>query len=169
MNTFITIPKRSLHCSHGGERLCSGMEYYSLLTYDERQQMLRQDFCVACWQEFMSSLSLENKNHGYWKSRVETKLAATPSLNKVEQALVLLRELSHSSSVNEGEIFILALFLERAKRLILRQEFEKEGEVYVLYEIQRQNEFITIKKVELSAIEIQCIQQTLLQKFKLTS
>lgn len=161
----IDIPKRSSHCIKGGERLIPGMDYYSLLLDEETQKMVRQDFCPTCWQQAVTQGDL-TKNRGHWQSRVDAKheKGSAQSLNKIEKALSILKESQAMSERNDAEIFVLALYLARARQLILRKEMKDKGSYYNLYEIANQDEFLTIKKVDLSGLEINTIQQSLSKK-----
>ncbi|WP_068468126.1 hypothetical protein [Candidatus Protochlamydia phocaeensis] len=157
----IDIPKRSQSCSEKGERLLPGMEYYSLLRENDNGQISRQDFCVACWEQFSSQQDLSNSS-GYWKSKIEPKKAAPSS--RSEKALTLLKSLLGQAAQHEEEIFVLIIFLSHARRLALRQEFESEGATWGLYEILQHEEFIRAKILPISQIEIVRIQQAIAEK-----
>ena len=176
MNSLVQlhIPKRQKQCADQGEPLLPGMEIYSLLldSGDERQ-LARRDFCSACWSAKRLEASARPDSRGYWKSKIEVKKAIEGS-SRIDRAITLLKELLRSlefekgESVNEqqfldkeGEVFVLSLFLARAKALALRQEFEKNGLSYQLFEILRNEEFITVKVVRLSHLEIDRLQKSL--------
>lgn len=161
----IEIPRRSVSCFKGGERLLPGMEYYSFLMQDENQKFIRRDFCLACWQQFMKEVDVK-QGHGYWKSRIENKKESSSSSgqSKTAKALILFKTLLQEVNRNEAEIFILALLLARARRLILRRELEQEGQLYALYEVAHQETFFMIKKIEVSQLETAVIQQSLAKK-----
>jgi hypothetical protein len=161
----IEIPKRNSSCFKGGERLVPGMEYYSLLSHDESQHTIRCDFCLSCWQQFSVEADL-TKSHVYWRSHIEVKKesVAKQEKSKMARALTLLKSFLQEVNKNEAEIFVLALFLAYARRLILRQEIEREDSLYSLYEVAHQDEFLLIKKIELSQLEIADIQHSLSEK-----
>jgi hypothetical protein len=158
----IEIPRRNSSCFKGGECLNSGMEYYSLLSHHDEQAVKRCDFCVSCWQKFSEEADL-TKGVVYWKSRIEIKKDAevTQEQSKMGKALSLLRTLLQEQHQQEEEIFVLALFLAHARRLILRKEFEKEGMSYSVYEVANQEDWLMIKKVDLSHLETSVIQKSL--------
>jgi hypothetical protein len=157
----LEIPKRSAQCAHQGERLLPGMEIYSLLVEEETtQKIARRDFCSTCWKEAGKSQGEQPTARGYWKSKIEKRKAAEGS-SRVERALILLRQLQLSPEPQEAEIFVLCLFLSHARQLALRQEFQKEGVSYYLYEILRKEEFLTVKVVNLSQIQIETLQKSL--------
>ena len=155
----LEIPKRQSHCFHQGERLSPGMEIYSLLLEDPSQTVCRRDFCSLCWSSIQIEREFPN-NRGYWKSKIESKKSIKSS-NRIERALTLLREKLNAAENNEAELFVLCLFLSHARQLTLRQEFQKDGETYQLYEILRQEEFVTVKVLVLSEAQIEAIQKSL--------
>ena len=159
----IDIPKRNPSCCGKGECFLPGMEYYSLLHEDEQSNLQRKDFCVTCWSlaGFKEQFS---QPKGYWKSKIEHKKEASSS-SKMEKALNLLKELLHSQA-HANEAFVLAMFLAHARRLILRQELEREGMKFQLYEVLRHEEFVTVKVVPLTDLEVASIQKSLADKLK---
>lgn len=160
----LEIPKRSLSCCHKGEKFLPGTDYFSLIQEDEKQKIKRQDFCAACWQELILAHSETPSFRGYyWKSKIEKKNAATPS-SRTERALKLFKSLIIEASPPEEELFVLVLLLAHLRRLVCRKEIEEEGVRYGLYEILNQDEFVKIKHVDLSTLEIEKIQQALAAK-----
>ncbi len=160
----LEIPKRSIHCFHKGERLLPGMEIYSLLLDDDVKGLSRRDFCSACWTQVqIEENQLETR--GYWKSKIERK-KPTADTSRIGRALVLLKELQQAPEPQEAEVFVLCLFLSHARQLALRQEFQKDGVNYHLYEILRQEEYLTIKALNLSQLQIETIQHSLAAKLK---
>lgn len=160
MNTFfqLTIPKRHTHCCNKGERIEPGMEYCSLLSEEDDKEIIRQDYCLPCWKEVSSQVDL-NKNFTFWQSKTNLKIALPNSKNKVTRAVSLLKQLINQSEPHDSEIFILALYLARARQLYLRKEFEENGSIYHLYELVEYDEFITVKKVLLTALEAPFLQK----------
>jgi hypothetical protein len=159
----IEIPKRNLLCCDKGERLLPGMEYFSLLL-EEDEKMTRKDFCLTCWNQGSLKNSFSN-NRGYWKSKIEIKKEINPS-SRIDRATLLLKNLMENQKENENELFVLVMFLAHARRLALRQELEHEGEKFGLYEILKHEEFVTVKIIPLSHLEIEQIQQSLAAKLK---
>lgn len=162
MHSFfqLDIPKRNGQCAHQGERLLSGMEIYSLLIEEDTQRLARRDFCSACWNQIRAIEEKRPSMRGYWKSKIEKRKTLEGS-SRAERALALLRTLQQASEPQEAEIFVLCLFLSHARQLALRQEFEKEGITYHLYEILRKEEFVTVRVVNLSQFQIETVQKSL--------
>ena len=157
----LDIPKRSTHCSHQGERLLPGMDIYSLL-FEEEHNFKRKDFCATCWTQIEKG---PDSHRGYWKSKIESKKSLTET-SRAARALTLLQELLHTPDPDEAEIFVLSLFLARARQLALRQEVQREGNLYYLYEIVGQEQFLTIKVYDLSALQIETLQKSLAAKLQ---
>jgi len=160
----IEIPKRSSTCFLDQEKFVPKMEYYSLLLEDEQLKIQRQDFCKSCWETTMTEKKLAHSK-GYWKSKIDEKEIKTPS-NKAEKAFQLLKNLMQNDDANQAEIYVLAILLAHFRRLILRKEFEEDGNSFHLYEIARQDEFIKVRVVQLPPQEIESIQKSLANKFK---
>ncbi len=160
----IEIPKRNLSCCGKGERLLPGMDYYSLLSEDKEQKLVRKDFCTGCWSD-AQSLNEFADNKGYWKSKIEIKKEPSAK-SRIDRALILLKSLLQNQKEYEAELFVLAMFLSHARRLALRQELDRDGEKFGLYEILRQDEFVTIKTIPLTHLETEQLQRTLATKLK---
>ena len=153
------IPKRQQVCALHGERLESGKEIFSLL-YEEAdsKKMLREDYCSKCWPKIE-----EKPNRIYWKSKIEKK-NQEPQSTRSERALNLLKELLIEPNANEEEIFVLSLLLSHARQLILRKEIVKESQLFHLYEVAKQEEYITVKVFDLNPTQITNVQQSLAEK-----
>lgn len=160
----LQIPKRTSHCSHKGERLVPGMEIYSLLLENETQAFGRHDYCSTCWT-ILQEEGKKLETSMYWKSKIEYRKSSVES-TRISRALKLLRDLQQEQEPKEAEIFVLCLFLSHARQIALRQEFKKEDVAYQLYEILRQEEFFTIKVLNLSQIQIETIQKSLADQLK---
>lgn len=155
----IEIPKRNSYCSLQGERLLPGMEIYSQLLEQETEGFARRDFCSTCWGQIQAKEE-NNKLQGYWKSKIEQRKPTVES-SRMSRALSLLKEWQCACEPREAEIFVLCLFLAHARQLVLRQEFKKEEVIYHLYEVLRQEEYVTVKVVPLSQLQIETIQKSL--------
>ncbi len=164
---LLDIPRRSSICCEGAEAFVNGADYFSILDLSEKgDQLLRKDYCLSCWQK----VSLNRNNHRFWRGKVpDKKISTTLILDRNEKALFLLKAaLECSDESNHNEAFILALFLARHKKLMLRQELiNAMGCRLMIYEIVATEEMIAVPKVELSTIETEKIQLILAQKFAL--
>ncbi len=165
MNSLIqiSIPKRTSACAEQGEKLLAGMEIYSLITEGSTEQLSRKDYCLGCWNKMFDSVKVNPMTKGYWKSKIEIK-KEIEGTNRIERALSLLRSWRDVRDPNEEEIFVLCLFLSRARQIALRQEIECDGALYHLYEILHTEEFVKVKTKPLSELQIEIIQKSLAEK-----
>lgn len=165
----IEIPRRSQICAHGQEPLEPGDEFYSVLWNGENErQLIRQDYCVACWEKVINQESFRVMR-SYWKSKIPLKKEsiALPK-QRDERAFYLLKEALKSDSLDDQtEAFILALYLARKRLLVLRQELPQlNGDIGLLYEHQVSEELLCVKKFPLSGLQTEKIQLKLATKFK---
>lgn len=161
----IQIPRRQACCLQAGEKFIPGMEYYSVLEEQDAQLFVRQDFCSACWEQSEKAKQL-TESQSYWKAKVPSKKEEPASQPRLVRALSLLKELARESEEKQEEAFILAVYLAHARRLVLRQEIEREGVFYSLYEIPHTEEWITVKKINPFGLDIQKMKELLSQKLK---
>lgn len=161
----LEIPKRNQHCALQGERLLPGMEIISLLSEEDEAGMTRRDYCSECWTQFQNKMNSAISSKCYWKSKIEKKQIVETS-SRIDRALHLLRALLQEGSGKEGEIFVLCLFLAHARQLALRKEFQDNEVNYHLYEILKNEEFLTIKVVPLSQVEIGVWQRSIAEQLQ---
>lgn len=154
----IEIPRRSPACALGQEPLKEGMTYFSVLEGEE--PLVRRDYCEACWSQAKSG-----SHKIYWKAKVPPKKREAPQAADLSgYAFILLKEALQSQC--EEEAFVLALYLARKKKLLLRDEFKNESGKISLYEVAETEEMIPVKKLELSTFKTEEIQESLAKKFK---
>ena len=162
---ILEIPKRSSTCYRGKENLVPGEEYFSALIEDDTKPgYLRRDYCKKCWEEALKEDTKLFKSS--WKAKVPANYKP-PKIkeNYFEKAFRVLRE-TMDTPENQGEAFLLALFLARKKKLILRQEIAKDGKTFYLYENPATEEMLAIRKVDLTEIQQEKIQADMARKFK---
>lgn len=159
------IPRRKQICFMGSELFSPGMDYYSLLKEDETGKWLRHDFCIDCWEKFAGQRPRNQTDDkaSYWKSKVEDKkIYAKSSIDRNERALeLLLQALAKNSPEDIEEAFILALYLARNKKLVIRKEINHPGESSAIYEILATEELLIVPKLNLSQLQIEKIKGTL--------
>lgn len=161
------IPPRARRCCLGNEDFTQGMEYISLLEEKDDEGYLRKDYCLACWKTAGEAPGNPQIGEVHWKSQVPLKSRSdSKDMRRDVRALELLREILETGSEDEeGEAFVLALLLQRGKRLVLKQEIADQGkEPLLLFEVAGTEEMIPIKKISLSAIETEKLQHILARK-----
>lgn len=160
----IEIPRRSSYCARGGETLVPSMEYYSILLENPENGFHRHDFCPNCWEN-SAKLDFLPKSVSSWKSIVMEKKEKFIPQNRDEKILYLLKEaLTQEYEDKHVEVFILALYLARRKKLLLRQELQREDGIFNLYEIADTEEMLCVKKFNLAQIQVEKIQLQLAKK-----
>ncbi len=150
----IDIPRRAPLCALGNEPLQEGAVYYSVLEAD----LQRRDYCSLCWEK------VDHQNP-FWKSKVLPKAASQKRqlVDFSRYAFILLKEAL--SSGNADEAFVLALYLARKRQLILRNEIERGGERFFLYEVAETEEMLAVKRLDLSTLQAEQVQDALSKKF----
>lgn len=172
--TIVTfdIPHRLRHCCWGQEVFTPGMEYLSLLESDHQGKYLRKDYCVPCWKKFSSEVDHDKGHHIYWKSHIPVKKQEPEhSLRRDERALELLKGICQKESVEDAsQAYVLALLLSKNRKLLLRQEIKQDNGIPLqFYEVAATEEMLCIKKVPLSSIQAEQIQQILAEKLQCRS
>lgn len=160
----VEIPKRGGVCQKGGEAFSPGMEYCSALYHDMENGVLRRDYCLECWK---SHAELEAQSITTWRSIVVAALPEKDDYSKLKRDSRIQTLLKASSDKEEdlAERFILALYLQRRKKLILRSEISNElNQPILLYEDPETEEMIPIQKVSLARLEIDKLQQKIAGK-----
>jgi hypothetical protein len=159
------IPKRGLVCKGKGESFAPGMEYYSVLQEDPALGLQRHDYCLHCWQNDPRNKEVVEGQVSWRASVALSKEAFVAPSQRDHQ----IQQLFHSLSAidHPAERFILALYLQRRKRLFLRSELvDESGQIILLYEIPETEEMLSIQKVALTHIPLQQIQVNIAQKLK---
>ncbi|MCE5317837.1 MAG: hypothetical protein LLG04_10855 [Parachlamydia sp.] len=160
----IDIPRRAQVCALGNESLGEGTQYYSALEEGPDRQVQRRDYCAACWEKVSS------KGHrAFWKSKVllkGCKKEAPKAVDFSRYAFLLLKEALHADTEeSREEAFVLALYLARKRQLILRNIMDRGGEIYDLYEVVATEEMLAVKKMDLSTLKTEKVQDNLAKKF----
>lgn len=157
----LNIPRRNPKCADCEQELEAGARYHSVVLTDV-EPTERRDFCSDCW----SRVADEYKLSATWRGTIPKK-AETPhhSLSQEERALDLLQELLPASTPEaREEAFVLGLFLARQRRLVLRSEVTEGQEALLLYEELASGETVRIPKVDVTALRIETLQETLAKK-----
>lgn len=149
------VPRRGRSCSRSGVPFQPGMEYLSLLREGRGDELIREDIALSWWKEHGSEEIL-NEAKSHWKGHVPLKSEAPKTPDEIfERAFELLESYMQEES---PKAFLVALFLARKKRLILRQEL-LEG--CMLYEVADTEEMLSIKPYEIDTEEMIKLQQEL--------
>ncbi|HRD56357.1 MAG TPA: hypothetical protein PLC42_08185 [Parachlamydiaceae bacterium] len=159
----IQIPKRNALCSLNQEALTAGMSYYSCLS---ESGDLRRDFCTDCWKQF-SKTEEGSQAVRYWKSKVPLKKTkALLPQDKDAHIFAHFKKMLKDPKEFDEERFVLSLYLARRRLIALRKEEIQDDQLFQLYEVLETEEFFSIKKMNLAAVEIEAVQQRLAKKLQ---
>lgn len=161
----IQIPKRSVQCCAKEETFVSGMEYFSLLKENDKNEYERLDYCVSCFQEALLKNEIKN-GAKYWKSKVPLKKRApsSPQNKDVEIFELFKNSIAEVSDESNGISFVLALYLCRKRAILLRKEIIKDNLTFQIYEIAETEEMVAIKKMNFLYHEVEEIQRQIASK-----
>lgn len=155
-----SIPRRGRSCAHSGQKLEPGAEYLSILTEGASEgELVREDILYSWWQEHGSTAELEAAKSS-WRGKVPACEGSPVTKEEyLERAFELLYE--YLKAEERIKAFLVALYLARKKKLLLRQEMVAEGRTTYLYEVAETEEIIPIEVVEPSADDIENLQKIL--------
>lgn len=160
----IHIPRRHNKCLNCSKKIEGGNEYHSVLFEQGEEEFAREDFCPECWVKVNETEKMKQACT-HWKSTVPIKPSEDESSkNRIEKALELLK--AGIEGEDHEKNLILAMFLQRKKIIILRQELTREdGSQYLLYEVNGTEEMIPVPKVSITNINVAQIQNEILKSF----
>lgn len=147
MYSLYEIPRRSRLCVQCCSSFAPGAVYYSSLS----ESFERSDYCFNCFQD------QEEKGSIFWKAAIPEKVKV--QTKQAERALELLRNIYREE---EGMASILALYLQRQKLIIRRQEVEEA----TLYEVVETEEILSIKKVDPSQLDVESLQSEISKRLE---
>lgn len=155
-----SLQKRSGKCHVTEHVFMDGDICYTGLFFDLEQNLVRRDYSVLGWQK-RAEVETE-KPFSFWSSHVErkekqTKEESLQSKQSPEELLRLLceQEEEHTENVR----FVLALMLERARKL-RQQDMQDLGEYRILiYEHVKSGELFVVKDPKLKLSELDSLQE----------
>lgn len=155
------IPRRAHFCASQKEPFLENAEMISvLIPISEGYE--RRDYCLACFENDFSTLE-QLEGLIYWKTVLSSKKATGKQYTRDERAIELLRE-SLGDKDQSVLCYVLALYLERRNQLVKRQEKRSKVDPLVFYEVIDTGEVLVVKKIELSRIEFDKVQELLISK-----
>lgn len=147
------IPRRSIACCAGQEAFKPGMTYHTVLEAMP-EGFVRKDYCIQCWETHNKQAAV------HWKSAIP-KPSKVPMTNVVRDERAL--EIFKRKESTPEEAFVLALYLQRRKKIALRRELTEQS----VYEILDTEEIVVINKIPLTHLAIEQIQASLVEKFSM--
>ncbi len=147
MYSLYEIPRRSRSCFQCQAPFLPGSVYYSLLS----ENFERRDCCAGCFQ------NQPDKGKIYWKALIPEK--PKQNTRHSERALSLLREIYKEQ---KETAYILALYLQRQKVIIRRQEVDEA----ILFEVVETEEILSIHKVDPERLDADLLQSQIAKKLE---
>ena len=155
------IPRRAHFCASQKELFLESAEMISVLI-PMSEGYERRDYCLACFEKDFSTFE-QLEGLIYWKTVLSSKKTTGKQYTRDERAIELLRE-SLADKDQSVLCYVLALYLERRNQLVKRQEKRSKVDPLVFYEVIDTGEILVVKKVELSRIEFDKVQDLLASK-----
>ena len=156
------IPRRNKNCSGNQEPLTTGSVVYSFIMETNEGLFKRMDFCEACWKSYLNTRQ-DISRLNYWRY-IQQAVKENPKTGRTQATLNLLQEMLDEEVKAKDEIYVLTLFLQHARKLILRHEFEREGVKWGVFEIVDKDEFLTIEIIHVDHLQITPLQNSLAHK-----
>ncbi|MBN2164278.1 MAG: hypothetical protein JXR25_08085 [Pontiellaceae bacterium] len=126
----------------------------SCLTFNDKSEYVREDFCKTCWKQHKTGLSS-------WKTHYIMPPPPTDEAVKKENAESLLRRLIAKENEEDlNAIFILTVMLERKKILIERDvQTTEDRRKLRIYEHKKTGETFMVIDPELKLDELESVQE----------
>jgi hypothetical protein len=157
LNT-IDIPKRHRSCCTCSKPFKGAEIYYSALQEGEGTVVFtRKDLCAPCWEKEQVS---DQKT--YWKGVLPDNSREQELPPKDVEARIFQLFKQNLEEEKIPQAFILALFLQRRRKLVPREELEK---AYV-YEWLETGAFFTIPKVKVQELPLEQLQVNIAESLK---
>lgn len=148
-----SIPRRAFCCALGNESFEPGSKYISHLSSDGKE---RKDFCPSCW---LQSEEYKKKEKGhFWRGKIPKKIEKTDASE--EKTLHLFREV-YQTGMNPKLLYVLALYLQRRKQLMLLPSGKKMDSL--VFELMETGETFSLKPFSLKEEDVAVIFQEIAQ------
>ncbi len=159
----LKIPRRHHKCQVGGETFEPGSSYHSILFEASNDEFERKDICIKCSEESQDHLEGACT---HWFSQIPEKHELDArGKSQVERSMTYLQQCMEDSQ--DEKALLVAMLLTRRKVLKLCQELTKDnGETFLLYEVVETEEILPVKKVDLSSVNLDQMQNELTEALK---
>lgn len=150
---------RSPRCQGCGNNFADQEVYHTLL-FDERGAFARLDVCEKCWNSQYSHGSTDRKGFvSHWQGLFH---APVPRTDPIQQATAesLLRQLAEEADPKYIPVrYILAVMLERKRRLKIKSELREAGRRIFIYEHAESGDIFKIEDPELQLSQLEEVQR----------
>jgi len=147
------------HACEACEQLFTDKQSYHTLLFDAKQEFLRRDVCVPCWQQKFANAQTQAGFISHWQGVYEAPPPPTDPIQKdtAESLLRKLIELNDPRYFPAG--YILAVMLERKRLLKVKEQIIAEGKRTFIYEMPRTGEVFTISDPDLHLDQLEAVQR----------
>ena len=153
------IQSRAQVCQGCARAFADQAPYHTLL-FDEKQGYVRLDVCETCWQAQYSQGAKDRKGFvSHWQG---TYAAPAPEPDPIarETAESLLRKLIEWSDPQyTAACFILAVMLERKRLLKVKDQIQRDGRRFFIYEQPNTGDVFTIEDPVLHLAQLDQVQR----------
>jgi hypothetical protein len=149
------------HACQGCHKPFADKEAYHTLLIEEKQQYLRLDICLGCWETQYREGASDRKGFiSQWQGVYHAPPPAPPEAIQKESAESLLRKLIESNDPKHGPVcYILAVMLERKRLLKIKEQIQRDGHRVFIYEQPRTGDIFTITDPNLQLNQLEEVQR----------
>lgn len=155
-----SIPRRSRSCCRTKEKFCPGSEYISfVIEGDEEGSLAREDILLSYWKEHPEQ-ELIGRAKSSWKAKIPLfKDVPKEPAELLDRAYELFLEHHEKHSGDDLlKAFILAMFLQRKKVFIYRQEMIQGDQTLYVFEAAGSEEVYCVPVVKPTQEQIKTLQ-----------
>ena len=146
-------------CELKGEAFTDGQEFYTCIFDDpESDGFIRRDYAIESWEKVQSEI--DPPPFSFWKSTYKAPVVETDNKKIDENSVegMLRRFTEEDDPKTENARYILALMLERKKKLIPTDVQEAESRKLLFYEHEESGEVFIVGDPGLKLDEIETVQ-----------
>jgi hypothetical protein len=152
------IQSRAHYCQSCDKPFVDKQPYHTLL-FDEKQQYLRQDICLACWQAQYSQGANERKGFlSHWQGVFEAPPAVPEPIHRDTAESLLRKLMTLGDPKYTAASFILAVMLERKRLLKVKEQVLCDGHRTFIYEQPKTGDVFTIPDPNLQLTQLDQVQ-----------
>jgi hypothetical protein len=149
------------HTCQGCSQQFSDQQPYHTVLFDLKREIQRLDLCEACWKGDHAEGARDRKGFiSHWQGVFEVPPAAPPEAIRKENAETLLRKIMELNDPQYATAsYILAAKLERQRVLKVKEQFQRDGRRYFLYEHAKTGDVFTIPDPGLQLNQLEQVQR----------
>jgi hypothetical protein len=137
-------------------------DHFHTVLLEGRHELVRQDICVACWNEKYAQHHAERKGFiSHWQGIYQAPVSSNaPEPIQKETAETLLRHLIDANDPKHGPAcYILAVMLERKRLLKIKEQVKRDGLRVFVYEHPKTGDLFTITDPNLQLNQLEAVQR----------